>query len=210
MNPDETTPSQSVSAVGEDLSQDANRLAETAKDRARKEAETRKEQSVQAAHSASSALGKAAEEMEQEAEAPAWLSSAFRQAASGIDRIAGTLESRSTDQLAGDITRFARDNPAAFLTASAAAGFVAARFPRAGAEYKSDHQDGAQGRSSAGMGLDADDRQGIGETASGYGSSAGRQGAGYGANRDYSSTAATTDAMANSGVPSADQRGNGQ
>jgi hypothetical protein len=123
-----------------ELASDANRLKDTAKDRARQEAEVRKSEAARAAKSASSALDKAAGELEADENAPSWLKSAFRQAAGSIDRLAQSAEGRSVDDMGREATRFARENPGAFLAASAAAGFAAARFVRAGADYQHDHQ----------------------------------------------------------------------
>jgi hypothetical protein len=204
MNPADTTPADSSSTAGstvrEELSQDASHLADTATERARQEAETRKQQTTQTARSASSALDRAAEELEQDENAPSWLSSAFRQTASGIERLARSLEGRSPDQLAGDVTRFARQNPGAFLAASAAAGFAAARFLKAGAEHKS-HQSDAKGGSGstfsdtsgsygsgASYGSAADYGAGTSNTSSPYGGSSAGTGSGYGRSSDAGAT----------------------
>lgn len=138
-------------ATRDELAHDASRLTETAKKRARQEAETRKGQATQAAKCASSALDKAAEELKQDENAPAWLASAFKQTADGIQRFAGDVDQRSAEQIGRDVSRFARQNPSAFLAASAAAGFAAARFLRAGAEYQHDHQGDAESYSSGNM-----------------------------------------------------------
>ena len=130
----------SGSAPKEDLKADADRLKETAKSRASDEAEHRKSQATQTARSASSALEKAASELDQDQNAPDWLSSAFRQTAKGVEQFAGKVDSRSPEQMGREISRFARENPGSFLAASAAAGFAAARFLRAGADYRQDHQ----------------------------------------------------------------------
>ena len=129
----------STSSMREELSDDANRLSQTAKDRANQEIESRKGQAAGVARSTSSALDKAAGELEKDQQVPGWLSSAFRQAASSIERMAGEVEGRSPDQIGREVNRFARQHPGSFLAASAAAGFAAARFLRAGAEYESHH-----------------------------------------------------------------------
>lgn len=124
------------SAVGDELSHDASQLKSTATQRMQQEADTRKGQAAQIAGSASSALGKAAEELEQDDNAPDWLGSAMRQAAGSIDRLASEVDGRSVNQLGQQLTSFARSNPGAFLAASAAAGFAAARVLRAGVEHR--------------------------------------------------------------------------
>ena len=137
------------SAVGDELSRDASQLKDTAGQRIEQEADTRKGQAAQIAGSASSALGKAASELEQDDNAPDWLGSAMRQAAGSIDRLAGEIDGRSVNQLGQQLTSFARSNPGTFLAASAAAGFAAARVLRAGVEHRHHTQD-SSGSSEAG------------------------------------------------------------
>ncbi len=134
----------SGSETKQELKADADRLKETAKDRASQEADKRKSQATRAARSTSDALQTAAGDLDQDNDAPAWLASAFRETAKGIDRMAGKIDGRSPDQMGRDLTRFAREHPTSFLAASAAAGFAAARFLRAGADYSHEHSDEGQ------------------------------------------------------------------
>jgi hypothetical protein len=206
VNPDDTiapgSSSPTSSEVREELSGDASRLAQSAKERATQEAETRKQQATQTARSASSALGRAADDLEQDDGVPSWLSSAFRQTASGIERLAGNVEGRGVDELARDVTRFARENPGAFLAASAAAGFAAARFLRAGTTYSNQHRYDAQSESASdpnafgGASFDA----GFDQAAStgGYGSddfgtNTTQTGTGYGSTAGYGSSTSSTE-----------------
>lgn len=129
------------SGVSDELSRDAAQLKDTAGQRIQQEADARKGQAAQIAGSASSALSKAASELEQDDNAPDWLSSAIRQAAGSIDRLAGEIDGRSVDQLGRQLTGFARSNPGTFLAAAAAAGFAAARVLRAGVEHRHHTQD---------------------------------------------------------------------
>lgn len=130
----------STSEFKDEVSADANRLKDTATNRAKEEADVRKGQATQTAHSASSALRTAADELEQDRNSPEWLSSAARQAAGGIERFAGEIEGRSPEEIGHNVSRFARENPGTFLAASAAAGFAAARFFRAGADHRNETQ----------------------------------------------------------------------
>jgi hypothetical protein len=189
--PDQTTASAgstSTSSVRDELAADASRLGDTARERAKEEAGTRKQQVTQTARSASSALSKAADDLDQDDGAPSWLSSAFRQTASGIERLAGDLEGRSPDDLARNLTRFARENPVAFLAGSAAAGFVAARFLKAGAGYRNEHRYDPQAAADNSGGTDAPaattPSAGFGQApAAGYGgTSSPAEAAGYGSN----------------------------
>ncbi|MEE4206188.1 MAG: hypothetical protein V2I39_07845 [Erythrobacter sp.] len=122
----------------EELREDASRLKDTAKHRAGEEAENRKGEAAKSARSASSAFRSAADELEHDADAPDWLGSAMRQAARQIGRAADGLDNRGMDEISRDVSRFARANPMAFLGASAAAGFAAARMLRAGAQRHDD------------------------------------------------------------------------
>jgi hypothetical protein len=206
VNPDDTiapgSSSPTTSKVREELSADASRLAQSAKERATQEAETRKQQVAQTARSASSALGRAADDLEQEDGVPGWLSSAFRQTASGIERLAGNVEGRGADELARDVTRFARENPGAFLAASAAAGFAAARFLRAGATYSNQHRYDAQSESagdanaSGGMSSDAGFGQAVstgGYAGDDLGGATTQMGTGYGSTAGYGSSTSSTE-----------------
>lgn len=142
--------SSSSQKMGDELARDAGRLKDAAKDRAMREAETRKGEASVAAKSASSALDKAASELKQDEDAPEWLASAFEKTASRLERFAGGIENRSPEQIGREVSSFARQNPAAFLAASAAAGFAAARFLRAGAEYRHHQQDGSHAMAGSG------------------------------------------------------------
>ncbi|WP_305095678.1 hypothetical protein [Croceibacterium aestuarii] len=136
----QSAPGASGSDTKQELKADADRLKETAKDRASEEADKRKGQATRAARSTSDALEKAAGELDRDNDAPSWLSSAFRETAKGIDRMAGKVEGRRPEEMGRDLSRFAREHPTTFLAASAAAGFAAARFLRAGADYKHEHE----------------------------------------------------------------------
>ncbi|QNE07209.1 hypothetical protein [Croceicoccus marinus] len=122
--------------VRSELKGDANDLAENAKGRAEREAQSRKEQASGVAKSTSSALRSAPQELENDEQAPTWLSSGFRQAADKLSDMADTLQGKSVGDITQQTNRFARENPGTFLAGSAAAGFGLARILRAGAEHK--------------------------------------------------------------------------
>ena len=126
----------------EEVSGDAARLAQTAKDRIDQAADGQKQAVTGAAHSASSALDRAVEALRKDDGAPDWLTKAFESTARQIEGLAGSIEGKNMDDIRRNVSRFARENPMAFLAASAAAGFAAARFLRAGSEYKSHHPEG--------------------------------------------------------------------
>jgi len=207
VTPEQTTASggssSTTSTIRDELADDASRLGSSAKERATAEAETRKQQVTQTARSTSSALGRAADQLDQDDSVPGWLSTAFRQTASGIERLAGNLEGRSPEQMAGDVTRFARESPVPFLAASAAAGFAAARFLRAGADYKHEQARNPQGGAggSAGSSYGGNTLGGTGTapvpSSAGYGSTPSTgtvpTGTGYGSTGGYGTSTSSTE-----------------
>ena len=128
--------------AGEELKQDVHDLKQTAARQGEAKAEQEKQRVGRAATSASSAMQTAADELRDDSDAPDWLASAFSSVAREVEGLAHRLQDKSPRELAGETRRFARDNPSAFLAASAAAGFAAARFLRAGAEYDDDYDVG--------------------------------------------------------------------
>jgi hypothetical protein len=124
--------------IRDELKGDANRLKDTAARQGEAKAAQGKEQAAGAADATSSAMDAAAKRLRDDDDAPAWLASAFSSAAQQAGELAEQLHDKSPRDIARETRRFARRNPAAFLAASAAAGFAAARFLRAGAEYHED------------------------------------------------------------------------
>ncbi|MFO6446317.1 hypothetical protein ACLBKU_04165 [Erythrobacter sp. NE805] len=131
-----TTNSETGGTLREELGNDTAHLGSTLKDRAKQEAETRKGAALGVANAATGALGKAAEELRNDPEAPEWLANGLQQVARQVDRIANDLQGRSVDDLTRDANRLARENPGTFLAVAALAGFAAARVLRAGADHK--------------------------------------------------------------------------
>lgn len=152
----ETLPNQSGNArqgdVAEDLKGDAHDLKATAVKQGEAQIGKQKDQVGRTAHSASSAMQTAADELQEDDQAPDWLASALSSVAREVDGLASRLQNKSPRELASETRRFARDNPSAFLAASAAAGFAAARFLRAGAEYHDDYDVGSDDSNRGGAG----------------------------------------------------------
>jgi hypothetical protein len=113
-------------------------LKDAARTQAERKAEQQKEGAARTAHSASAAIDTAAEGLRQDADAPQWLASAFSGAARQIDDLANRLQEKSPRDIVAELDRFARQRPMAFLAASAAVGFAAARITRAGLDYQQD------------------------------------------------------------------------
>ncbi len=137
------------SEMRDKLKNDARHMKDTMQGRAKQEAETRKGQTAHAAQSASSAMNAAADELQGDPDAPDWMASALQQAARKVEDMASRVEGRSVDDITRDIAGFARQHPSAFLAASAAVGFAAARVLRAGADKQRHDQQGVQSSQSA-------------------------------------------------------------
>ena len=164
-----TAGAHSSGGLQNELKGDAQRLGDTARDQAESKASQGKEQVTSTAHSASSAMSKAAEELRQDDNAPEWLASAVSGAARQIDDLANRLQDKSPRDIANETRKFAQQSPTAFLSASAIAGFAVARFLRAGAEYQHDDHTGSS--SSSGMSTGSSSTGGMGSSTSGMGSS---------------------------------------
>lgn len=128
------------SAVRDELKHDADRLKGTIGERAKTEATTRIDQASQALGSASAAFDAAAEKLDSNSDAPDWMASVIQQAARKMDGLAERISGGDLDDIGREVTNFARHNPGAYLAASAAAGFAAARVLRAGMDKKSHEQ----------------------------------------------------------------------
>ena len=136
----QNTTGQSSSSSGktEELKSDAKQLGSKAADRIHSEVDSRKDEAVSQAQSVSSAIRQTADGLDDNA--PQWLRSAFQQGADQLQRFAESIENKDSRQLMNDVQSFARERPALFLGAAAAAGFAAARIFKAG----SDQQGGSQ------------------------------------------------------------------
>lgn len=132
--------SSGAAEVGHELADDSARLKHAAEDRAGKKLESGKHKAATAAESAAAAIGQAAGTLREDEQAPDWLAGALETTASRISQFARTVDGRSVGDIRHDINQFAREHPASFLAASAAAGFAAARFLHAGAAYKAHHR----------------------------------------------------------------------
>lgn len=131
-----------------ELSEDASRLKDAAGHRANREVRDGERKAASAANYAASAIEQAAGSLREDEDAPVWLASALENTARKISGFAGAIEGRSLADMHHDINHFARENPGAFLAASAAAGFAAARFLRAGGAYRAHHRQEGAGRPS--------------------------------------------------------------
>jgi hypothetical protein len=132
-------PSQGGGGTGGELRSDAKQLGNSAANRIHSEVDARKDTAVDQAKSVSSAMQRAAGEMDQDT--PDWLKSALRQGAQKIQTFAETIEEKDSRELIRDVQDFARSNPGTFLLACAAAGFAGARILKAGAQNQQNSPD---------------------------------------------------------------------
>lgn len=133
--PPSQTSSEGLSEVAGELRSDAQQLGSTAANRIHSEVDSRKSDAAEQAKSVSTAIQRAAGELDDGA--PAWLKSAFKQGADQIQRFAETLEQKDSRQILNEVQSFARERPGTFLAACAAAGFAASRILKAGGQQAS-------------------------------------------------------------------------
>ena len=132
------SPPENTGGTTEQLRADAQQLGASASNRIHSELDARKGTAATQVRSASSAIERAAGELEQDA--PQWLKSAFEQGATQVRRFADTLEQKDSREILDDVQNLARNNPGTFLLGCAALGFAAARVFKAGASEGSPSQ----------------------------------------------------------------------
>lgn len=140
-SPTEGNSSQSGGTTQE-LKSNAKQLGTKAADRIHSEVDNRKGEAVSQAQSVSSAIRQTADGLDDNA--PQWLRSAFQQGADQLQRFAESVENKDSRQIMNDVQSFARERPALFLGAAAAAGFAAARIFKAGSDEQGSQQFSSQ------------------------------------------------------------------
>jgi hypothetical protein len=135
-------PPENTGATTGELRADAQQLGSSASNRIHSEIDARKGTAADQAKSVSSAIDRAASELDNET--PQWLKSAFEQGAMQVRKFADTLEQKDSRQILSDLETLARNNPGTFLAGCAAVGFAAARVLRAGGSDASSGQSGQQ------------------------------------------------------------------
>ena len=121
---------ENAGSTREELKSYASRVGNSAANKIHSELDSRKGAAASQAKSVSSAIDRAAGELDDDV--PQWLRSAFRQGAEQVRRFADTIEQKDSRQLVQDVRNLARDNPGTFLAGCAALGFAAARIFKAG------------------------------------------------------------------------------
>ena len=125
-------PNDGAGGAGAELRSNAQQITSKAADRLHSEVDVRKDSAAKQAKSVSTAMQNAAGQLDESA--PAWLKSAFQQSAEQIQRFADSIEQKDSRAIVEEVQSFARERPALFLGACAAAGFAAARIFKAGAQ----------------------------------------------------------------------------
>ena len=128
----------SSGGIRSDVRADAERLGSAAGNRLHSELDARKGTAAEQAKSVSTAIGNAAEQLDDGA--PQWLKSAFQKGAQQVQSFADTLEQKDSRAIFRDVQDMARANPGAFIAGCVALGFVAARVFKAGAPDSSSFQ----------------------------------------------------------------------
>jgi hypothetical protein len=123
---------QSGSGTTRELASDAKHMGESALNRVHSEIDARKDGAASQARSVSSAMDRAAGNLDDGA--PDWFRSALQKGAQQVQRFADSIEQKDSRQLFQEISDFARQSPGTFLAGCAAAGFAAARIAKAGSE----------------------------------------------------------------------------
>jgi ElaB/YqjD/DUF883 family membrane-anchored ribosome-binding protein len=131
-------PTEDTGGAAGELRSDAQQLTSKAANRIHSEVDARKGNAADQAKSVSNAIQTAAGQLDESA--PTWLKSAFQQGADQIQRFAETIEQKDSRQIVNEVQNFARERPALFLGACAAAGFAAARIFKAGGEEEARNQ----------------------------------------------------------------------
>lgn len=128
------TARQEASHASHRLSDDARRVAEETADRVRGEAYDRAGRAKDGVAREVSGLAEALRSAAGEAREGSFQERTFGQIADGLADASEALSGRDLNQIAGDVSSFARRNPLAFLGGAALAGFAATRFVRASSE----------------------------------------------------------------------------
>lgn len=131
--------------VKEQTRQQANRLAEQARQRGKEVLQQQKGNAADQLKSIASALHRTAKDCESR-EAERGTGRLLDQAANGLDRLADSIRERDIDSLFEQTGRLMRRQPAAFIGATVAAGFLLSRFlksssERSDYEYRGDEYD---------------------------------------------------------------------
>ncbi|MEE4152843.1 MAG: hypothetical protein V2I27_01660 [Erythrobacter sp.] len=160
----------------DELKQDARSIKESVGKQADNQARKGRDEAVGSARATGSALDRAADELRRDDDTPDWLASMLSKAAGQIQQIASDFENREPREMMHSVEDFGRQRPGMFLAASAAAGFAAGRYLRAGAEQHGDIDAVEPGDPLGEADSDDPDRAGLAPAGSPSGSRIGARG----------------------------------
>lgn len=121
-----------MSSTGETIKDQASRLIEPAKERARQLAEEKKVQGADRLEAMAHAVHDAADRLE--SELPPGAAGAIHDAAGGIERASSAIRESTIDDMLRVVGDFARQQPVAFFGGAVLAGFTLSRFLKSTAE----------------------------------------------------------------------------
>jgi ElaB/YqjD/DUF883 family membrane-anchored ribosome-binding protein len=136
------TGGQQSSAV-EQAKSEAGRLTQAARSRTMSYLEERKSSLADNVGGMASAVRGAAEQFDEHGNAA--VADYIQRAADGLERLSDTLRNRDLSSLMGDAEEFARRQPAVFIGAGVAVGFVLARFLKSSSERREAERYGYRG-----------------------------------------------------------------
>ncbi|MEQ5795420.1 hypothetical protein LZ686_12285 [Paracoccus sp. NFXS7] len=148
-------------SIRAEASEQASRLAGTVKDEVARREQNLRSGVAHRAESVAEGLRKARSEIDPDST----VAQMFDRAADSVSGLADSLNSTDPAQMLGDVRRFARRQPGAFLGLSALAGFAAVRFLRAGSANSSDMtRSGSYGMTGTIQPTSSDDRAAVAQT----------------------------------------------
>ena len=109
-----------------ELKQQAEKTAGEMRERARSMVDRQKDAAAGRVEGVAHALRRASDDLREQGQPT--VADYSRQVAEGLESMADSLSRRNVDDLVGDVERFARARPAAFLSGAVVAGFALARF----------------------------------------------------------------------------------
>ena len=148
-------------SIRAEASEQVSRLAGTVKDEVARREQNLRSGVAHRAESVAEGLRKARSEIDPDST----VAQMFDRAADSVSGLADSLNSTDPAQMLGDVRRFARRQPGAFLGLSALAGFAAVRFLRAGSANSSDMtRSGSYGMTGTTRPTSSDDRAAVAQT----------------------------------------------
>ncbi|WP_051469709.1 hypothetical protein [Chelativorans sp. J32] len=128
---DRTQPAQTTSGTASSLGDTASTIGSDMKQEARNRVEEARGATSESLRAFAEAVRHAGDELKDKDEGPA--SQLLSQAASGLEQISNAIGQKRLDDLVGDVRRFGREHPGAFMLGSVLVGVALGRFARSAA-----------------------------------------------------------------------------